>query len=232
MTSIESYFDQQVNWDEAHFFNKITRYKPNQAIAKSFDWINWQNKRVLDIGCGQGYYSIPLAEKAKSVVGIDISGQAIHYAQKVAAKTHLSNVSFQQVDLFEFAPSETFDVVLSITVLMHLQNLSKALNQIYTLLDTNGQFLLSEPNKHYRGLRLTSWRKTQSSIFTQKFSLAQMRKLLIEHKFNIQRESGRIFSLSPTRRTEALIFLGLEKWGETNLLKQRGEHISILAQKV
>jgi 2-polyprenyl-3-methyl-5-hydroxy-6-metoxy-1,4-benzoquinol methylase len=41
-----------------------------------------QNKRVLDLACGEGYGSCFLAKTAESVVGIDIDERAIKHARK------------------------------------------------------------------------------------------------------------------------------------------------------
>jgi 2-polyprenyl-3-methyl-5-hydroxy-6-metoxy-1,4-benzoquinol methylase len=227
----ESFFDQRTIWNIDHFLYRAKQYKPNRAIANSFKWLDLKGKSVLDVGCGQGFFSIPLAKQANHVTGIDISGQSIEYARAAARALQIDNVSFQQIDLFEFTPPQPFDVVVSITVLMHIPNTLGALQHIHSLLAPDSHLLLSEPNKQYPWFILPRWNNTQTPVFSQRFTLQQMRELLLEADFDILKESGRIFSLYPTRRTEALICLWLERWAESRLLRLLGEHISILARK-
>src|SRR5215467_1277008 len=51
-----------------------------------------RGKRVLDAGCGAGYGSAELARAALSVVGIDISAEAVAYA---GANYQLPNLTFE-----------------------------------------------------------------------------------------------------------------------------------------
>ncbi|PJB71599.1 MAG: class I SAM-dependent methyltransferase, partial [Armatimonadetes bacterium CG_4_9_14_3_um_filter_66_14] len=47
-------------------------------------------KSVADIACGEGYGAALLAQSASSVVGIDLSAEAINHAQqRYAAQTNL-----------------------------------------------------------------------------------------------------------------------------------------------
>src|SRR5947209_10327949 len=50
-------------------------------------------KRVLDAGCGAGYGSAELAHTAQSVIGMDISAEAVEFAR---ANYRLPNLTFEQ----------------------------------------------------------------------------------------------------------------------------------------
>ena len=54
------------------------------------------DKAVLDAGCGVGYGSAFLGETARSVVGVDVSSEAIDYAR---ARYGAGNVEFAVDDL-------------------------------------------------------------------------------------------------------------------------------------
>ena len=56
--------------------------------------------KVIDIGCGEGYYSIYLAKKGFDVLGIDISEKAIEYAKQNAKQAGV-NIRFIAMDLFD-----------------------------------------------------------------------------------------------------------------------------------
>jgi ubiquinone/menaquinone biosynthesis C-methylase UbiE len=71
-----------------------------------------QGRSFLDVGCGNGLYSVELGNKgAGRVVGIDISPVMIDRCKASARKEGLeSRVAFLQTDLLEYKPDASFDV--------------------------------------------------------------------------------------------------------------------------
>ncbi len=55
--------------------------------------------RVLELGCGEGHLTVPLAARADSLIATDISQLALSRAAKNCATHRLENVSFQRLDL-------------------------------------------------------------------------------------------------------------------------------------
>ncbi len=51
---------------------------------------------VLDIGCGSGIITIPLAQKAKKVTALDISKKMLHLLEKNAHENGLTNINSVQ----------------------------------------------------------------------------------------------------------------------------------------
>jgi release factor glutamine methyltransferase len=71
---------------------------------------------ILDLCTGSGCIALALAKgfPEADVYGIDISGTAIHYAEKNAWENKIDNVVFLQGSLFEpFKRSEGFDLIIS-----------------------------------------------------------------------------------------------------------------------
>ncbi|HEC1756340.1 TPA: class I SAM-dependent methyltransferase [Campylobacter lari] len=61
-----------------------------------------QDKSVVDIGCGSGVWTLHLAQKAKSVLGIDSSSAMLEILQE-DAKTHaISNIKTLNLDFENF----------------------------------------------------------------------------------------------------------------------------------
>jgi 23S rRNA (uracil1939-C5)-methyltransferase len=54
---------------------------------------------VLDLFCGLGNFTLPLATKAKKVVGVEGVQEMVDRASKNAAHNHLENIEFYQADL-------------------------------------------------------------------------------------------------------------------------------------
>ena len=73
--------------------------------------------RVLDVGCGNGATSRAAAQRAASVVGVDISGPMLQRARQQGAEAGLANLAFLQADAqehdFTTKPGPEFDVIVS-----------------------------------------------------------------------------------------------------------------------
>lgn len=77
---------------------------------------------VLDVGCGYGRVSIPLAAYVHEVIGIDLHKNPIKMATQLAALKGVSNVSFLLCDGFTFPlPDGSVDVVFSLNTMQHLR---------------------------------------------------------------------------------------------------------------
>lgn len=95
-----------------------------------------QNKRLLDMGCGNLHKMIPLSTCFKQIVGIDPSSELIKQAQSTIEADNLSNVRIlqgtaQNIPIF----SEKFDVVTAILTFWDPQSL-------YEIIKPDGIFLI------------------------------------------------------------------------------------------
>lgn len=103
---------------------------------------------VLEAGCGEGYGTNILADKAKSIVGLDIDQDTIANASRKYKK---NNCSFSAYDgnKFPFA-DHSFDLVVSFQVLEHIKNDRAYLAEIARVLKDKGRLILTTPNKTNR----------------------------------------------------------------------------------
>jgi ubiquinone/menaquinone biosynthesis C-methylase UbiE len=109
--------------------------------------------RVLDLGCGEGLYSLFFAAQGFQVLGIDISPSAVKWAQQQAQYQGLSNASFLVGDVthLEDIPSNDFDLVLSVHCyhcLTKPKDRSAHLREAWRVLKPGGVFLfdnMAEP---------------------------------------------------------------------------------------
>ena len=80
------------------------------------------DSRVLEVGCGTGYYGIYYADKCKEYVGLDLIAQHIDLFNKKIAENKLTNVSCHVGDAtkLENISNNSFDVVLCLGPMYHL----------------------------------------------------------------------------------------------------------------
>lgn len=87
---------------------------------------------ILDIGCGPGNLSIPLAKTVKKVTAIDPAKNMIEILNGTAEKNNLTNITCLQKSWDELTPGEDFpqhDIVLASYALL-MKDLQKALKKM------------------------------------------------------------------------------------------------------
>ena len=82
---------------------------------------DYRDKRVLDMGCGTGEYSLWYATQgAREVVGIDLSTGSLEVANQRKEEARLKNADFREVDILACdLPDKYFDYSFSVGVLHH-----------------------------------------------------------------------------------------------------------------
>ncbi len=118
----------------------------NPAFLKLLGDIS--GKRVLDLGCGEGYNTRIFADLGATVVGVDISSLLIAAARDEEFENpkgivyHVASGSELDAcpDVFE---PESFDIVLSTMVMMDLPDYAGCVKQVARVLKPGGLFQFS-----------------------------------------------------------------------------------------
>lgn len=99
-------------------FLQVNRVVNEQMVAQALAWLApTKADKVLDLFCGLGNFTLPLANMAEEVVGIEGVITMVQRARENALRNRLENVRFFQCDLaasFEDMPwaKERFDLVI------------------------------------------------------------------------------------------------------------------------
>jgi ubiquinone/menaquinone biosynthesis C-methylase UbiE len=104
--------------------------------------------RVLDLGCGSGYLTFPIARKYPGceVTGLDIVDKTLEKNREAAREQGLQNLRFISYDGIIFPFFENFfNVVVTRYALHHFPNIKKTFGEIRRVLKPHGQLFISDP---------------------------------------------------------------------------------------
>jgi ubiquinone/menaquinone biosynthesis C-methylase UbiE len=142
--------------DELHdsFLNYVEGIKGGTEVLNkviSPGW--WKEAYVLEVGSGLGQCSSQISELgAKKVVGVEFSSDKVNWSKAYFSISNRENLDFIQgnAENLKFPDSE-FDSAFSISVLEHVRNPKKALQEIHRVLKPRGELLLCVDYFHAPG---------------------------------------------------------------------------------
>lgn len=135
------------SFKETTFYNKQTQDEKHLRDILKFIQIEPQMK-VLDLGCGSGYLTFPLAKENPdvNVIGLDIVTTTLKNNTAQAQRDSLSNLEFKSYDgcIFPFE-DESFDLVVTRYALHHFPDIEKSMKEVARVLKTGGSLFISDP---------------------------------------------------------------------------------------
>jgi len=126
--------------------DKILEMRSINRYKFSLNYIN-EGDICLDAACGTGYGSLLISQKAKRVIGLEISDHALQYAQE---RYQNDRIEFRKADLtrpFDL-PDDYFDVIVSVETLEHISNHDAMLSEFRRVLKPGGLMIMTTVD-HY-----------------------------------------------------------------------------------
>ena len=144
----DQWWDINGKFKPLHMFNPIRIQYILETISKYF---NLKTKslnglKILDIGCGGGLISEPMARLGASVTGIDASEKNIKVAKFHASQNNL-NINYLNKSPEQLKDLKNFDVILNLEVVEHVDNLNLYLSSCNTLIKKNGLMFTATINR-------------------------------------------------------------------------------------
>jgi ubiquinone/menaquinone biosynthesis C-methylase UbiE len=137
------HFVEASNYED--FFKKYDayRYKTEPHILNELDTINFNKKRILEIGLGQGADSEQIIKRGGIYNGIDLTSESIIRLKKRFEVHSLNYESVQQCNAEHICfEDNSFDVVYSHGVIHHSPHIDKIVSEIYRVLKPEGKLVL------------------------------------------------------------------------------------------
>lgn len=110
-----------------------------------------RGKKVLDFGSGSGYGTHLIANECAHITGIDISGEAVDFAN---SRYRANNLDYVKIDKIETKPlpfdDNTFDTVISFQVIEHIHRVDLYLREIKRVLKPAGTLIIATPDRKTR----------------------------------------------------------------------------------
>lgn len=136
-----------------YILDKITKLvQNNSSISESECDVSesLKNISILDIGCGGGLVSIPLARLGADVDAIDAGDENIKIA-KVKAEEENLKIHFEQIDSSELKlRNKKYDVILCLEVLEHVEDPEIIISDIKSMMKDTSIVILSTINKNLK----------------------------------------------------------------------------------
>ncbi len=109
-------------------------------------------QRILDLACGFGRHSVPLAQKGFNVTGYDLSEGFLKKAREIADSLMVA-LDLRQGDMREIPYNEEFDAVINMFTAFGFFDREeedlKVLKGVYKALRPGGQFLMDVINREF-----------------------------------------------------------------------------------
>jgi len=129
--------------------NPISSWALEDRLKPSLALVPESSKRMLDAGCGEGYFLSKLAGNGRELHGIDISEKNVEVARSLVPDASTAVGDITRIPY----PDGYFDCVSALEILDHLAEPEKALSEMRRVLRNGGSLVMSVPD-----CRLLRWR--------------------------------------------------------------------------
>ncbi|WP_074656011.1 class I SAM-dependent methyltransferase [Terriglobus roseus] len=115
--------------------------------------------RVLELGCGPGFYACRLARLFPQIqtIGIDQSVSLLEWARSRASASHLQNCSFRHGDACALHDGlEQVDAIVVSRLFLIVHDRERVVSEIFRILKPGGRCFVAEPTTRFK-TRLPLW---------------------------------------------------------------------------
>ncbi len=149
--NLKTYYNQKakkndeirITYESKNYYKKFFYLTRFNKVIKLLNPVT--GDKILDVGCGSGFYVRYLLKKKVQVTAVDISDEYIKQAKKYAG----SKAKYVVTDARKLPfKNQSFDKVLITEVIEHVSDYQKIIEEGFRVLITGGKIVITTPNKY------------------------------------------------------------------------------------
>lgn len=148
-------------WFTPVFDNPLRRLI--QPPGKTLESVVRRGQRVLDLGCGMGFFALEAARRVGPdgrVIAVDIQQESLDRLKRRAARVGLGDrIETSRQDATDLSLEGPVDAAYAIWSLHEMNGVAGVADRVARLLPTGGRMLIVEPLLHVSGRRFESIRE-------------------------------------------------------------------------
>ena len=202
----EEWWDPNGKFKPLHKFNPIRIKYIKDNLVNDF---NLKNKRkplnglkILDIGCGGGLLSEPMARLGAEVVGIDASKKNIEIA-KIHLKKSKLNIKYYNFSPENFKSKKKFDVILNMEIVEHVENVEIFIKESSNFLKKSGLMFIATLNQTLKSYLfaiigaeyILKWLPIGTHDWQKFIKPENLIKILIKNNLKLEKLDGMNFNI-------------------------------------
>ena len=139
---VKYYSDRAKEYEEIYAWRDPQRQEEQDLMERTLKEI-FTGRRVLDIGCGTGYWTQRISETAKSILGIDINEAVLEIAR---SKKHGCPTEYRIMDAYNMEFDKKFSGTLATFMLSHVlrENIPGWLEHVHSVLESGARVFFGD----------------------------------------------------------------------------------------
>jgi SAM-dependent methyltransferase len=187
---VRSVFENAPRYLDSRQVDIRVRAETVKEFAATREW-----QRLLDIGCGDGTISLPLLTPTSHLTLLDLSGSMVEIAKSNIPEHLAANVEVRNEDFMKasFDPA-SFDLVISVGVMAHVESPDEFLSAIAKLLRPGGSLIIEFTDCRHIVGRLGRFFGTLQELVappkyrTNRLSFSEVAQLFKRHRMRLVSE--------------------------------------------
>ena len=182
-TYFQSHYDDVLSLTSTEMKKRLNQENHRLRFFRKFK----KRGKILDIGCGRGYFLLACRQAGYEVEGIDISSAAADYvSSELKIPVHLGEVDNLKLS------AESYDVITLWHSLEHTSDPNSYIQMAHLWLKENGILVIDVPNHEGYDARKawSKWPQWDLPFHFHHFTPRSLAKLLEKHRFEIIRRKS------------------------------------------
>lgn len=180
--NVADWYDELVEGDDDSYQTKVILPNLLRLVG------NCEKQSIIDIGCGQGFFSRALRDAGASVVGIDLAPNLIKTAKEKEEDKLNNKIDYRILSASSLSgiSDADFDKAISVLAIQNIEKYREVINEVSRVLKINGKFIIILNHPAFRVPKHSEW------IFEKEFQSRKIDSYLSEIKeiINMQPAKG------------------------------------------